>query len=254
MWIACLALALQTAPAAPSFDASVAVRLLQHSTLFTARSGRTRPQVGRIAPIDSSPEPLGYFVEASWTVERDGSPTPESGVATVVHVERLDADARVHGVEGVWTLWELAAEKTWDEFQSELVEARARAQEANVLGQLRSIQIGQVVFAGQADGAYAGEWRCLTEPAGCLDGYEGGPFLQMPATETDGYRFTLHGRREAGLKPGLVAAFVATAVPLGATSEKRSFCADAERLCALVAGTEVAGDAGACPEECAELE
>ncbi len=109
------------------------------------------------------------------------------------------------------------------------------------------------MFAAEADGAYAGEWRCLTEPAQCLAGYSGGPFLQMPATEMDGYRFALRGKPGPGLKAGMVAAFVATAVPVAAT-EKRSFCGDAKRLCVLAGGAELAADADACPESCAALE
>jgi hypothetical protein len=257
MWLTCLVLALQSVPATPALDASTALRLLQHSTSFTARSGRVKPEVRRIAPIgEPSAEPMGYLVEASWTVERDGKPEPESGVATVAPMEQLETDAQVLGVEGAWALMGLAAGKGWDDFQRELAEARAAAQESNVLGQLRSILLGQIVFAAEAGGAFAGEWRCLTEPSQCIPGYAANApaFLQMPATEMDGYRFTLRGKPGPDLGPGMVAAFVATAVPVAAPPEKRSFCADATRLCVLAGPADLAADADACPESCASLE
>ncbi len=256
MWLACLVLALAPAPATPGLDTPAAARLLQRSTAFVARSGRSQLEVRRIAPIHEPPaEPLGYFVEASWTVDRDGGPATEIGVATVVPFEQLDPDMRVLGMDAGWALADLAVGKTWDEVQAELAQARARAQEATALEQLRSILFAQLMFATEAgDDAYAGDWRCLTEPSRCIPGYAGDPMLKKAVTEAEGYRFTLTGKAKPDANPGIVSAFVATAVPLTPAPEKRALCRDAERFCVLAAAEPPGDGAAACPASCRPLE
>jgi hypothetical protein len=256
MWLMCLVLALPS-PAAipePPFDAKAALQLLQeHSTAFGPRTQRSRLEVRRVVPIDSLGEGVGYFLELAWTVAAADGDRPEVGVATVARLDELPRDTCVLGLDGGWALAELKVDKTWDDFAREFAAARALAAEDSARGLLRGVLIGQTVFAAQADGAYAGEMRCLTRPAECLDGYSGGPFFEMPAKGISGYAVTLRGPAIAGRKPGLASAFVVTAVPSPPSDAMSGFCADSTgRLCLLKdPGASVES---ACPADCTPVE
>jgi hypothetical protein len=254
MWMACLALALQvdTAAAAP-FDAAAAAKLIQQSTEFIAASGRSKLVVGRMQPISESSPPEGYFVEASWTrTPPEGGESAEQGIAIVGLIDKVGIGERILAQDGRFVLVDLKFDRKWNEFMSEVALSRASAAESNAIARLRSIMMGQSVFADSADGAYAAELRCLADPAQCLAGYIGPGFVFSADEVQDGYRFVLHGRRSSTAPLRMSGAFAVTATP-DPGSELRAFCADAKRFCVLP-GTKLAPDATECPASCTDLE
>lgn len=256
MWILCLALALQTdaAAAAPAFDAAAAAKLIQQSTEFVAASGRSKLKIGRMKPISDSPQPEGYFVEASWTRTRpEGGGDDERGIAIIALIDKMGVGERILAQDGRWVLANLDLDRTWSDFMSELAISRASAEEANAIARLRSILSGQVVFAGVADGAFAAELRCLADPEQCLPGYAGPGFVLSADEEEAGYRFTIHGQRSPAVPVRLSGAFAAMATPTTVPTQ-RAFCADLERLCVLASGTKLPAETSECPPSCTDLE
>jgi len=255
MWMACLALALQTDTAgAPALDATAAATLIQQSTEFVAASGRSKLKVGRMKPVSESPQPEGYFVEASWTRRQpEGGEAAEQGVAIIALIDKVGIGERILAQDGRWVLADIKHDRTWTDFMGELAISRASAAESMAIAQLRSIVTGQSVFADVANGAYAAELRCLADPAQCVPGYLGPGFVLSADEEQEGYRFALHGQRSSTTPARLSGGFAATATP-AAGSEQRAFCGDAKRFCVLSAGTKLPPDASACPASCTDLE
>lgn len=136
-----------------------------------------------------------------------------------------------------------------------LLRARASANEAATIGDIRTVISAQAAYQSTIGGFY-GDLECLAEPARCVQGYTG-PALLDPALararDKSGYRRVFHAGARVGAR-GLVS-FAYTATPLTpGETDVRSFCGDASGLvCFDPGGAEIVPQAGACPRTCVPL-
>lgn len=258
--LASLVFAVQAVGAPPPPDAQTILRALQRSSEFGPDSGRVGLSIGELRVYPESGEPRGCLVDVSWTEEGAfGEEEDLSGVATVERIDALEPGTTILGQEGGWAFIDFLDQQTRDELQADLAVMRARAAEANAVGDLRAVLIAQTVFAESAGGrVYAGELRCLARPRECLgvDSAPDAPLLgeSQLATERAGYRFVLGGTPSAGRRGGLVDSFTFVAVPLPGGPGQRSFCVDdSGRLCQVEDGSVPTTVGGRCAPSCLTL-
>ncbi len=136
-----------------------------------------------------------------------------------------------------------------------LLRARASANEAATIGDIRTVIAAQAAYQATIGGFY-GDLECLAEPAKCVQGYAGGPLLDpglARAREKSGYRRAFHAGARVGASGFVTFAYTATPQQPG-ESGVRSFCGDASGLiCFDPAGAEILPQAGACPRTCMPL-
>lgn len=146
-----------------------------------------------------------------------------------------------------------------------LLRARVSANEAGAIGNVRTVVSAQAAYQSVNSGFYDGRWECLSQPQGCISGYNGPTFLdgEMFERPRHGYVHELHGgARAAGLSPSSTETFAVLAYPAepGKTGV-RAFCGDASgRVCALSGGSRdqlleaAPGQAVRCAEQCRGLQ
>lgn len=148
-----------------------------------------------------------------------------------------------------------------------LLRARANANEAAALRDVKAFAVAEGIYRGTSGGTY-GPPECLADPAVCLPEHEGPGLIDAELASrsvASGYRRTFHPGPPASaadsapgspFATGRLSGFAYTAVPVekGRTGN-RAFCADGSgRVCAAPSG-EMDASSGACPPapECADL-
>jgi hypothetical protein len=136
-----------------------------------------------------------------------------------------------------------------------LLRARASANEAATIGDIRTVISAEAAYQATIGGFY-GDLDCLAAPAGCMQGYTGPPMIDAglsQAREKSGYRRVFHGGARVGGRGLVTFAYTATPIKRGETGV-RSFCGDASGLvCFDPGGAEILPQGGACPRTCLPL-
>jgi hypothetical protein len=143
-----------------------------------------------------------------------------------------------------------------------LSKGRVSANEANAIGNLRTMISAQVAYSSANRGFFDSP-DCLIKPSSCIPGYpaDGMAFLlSLIGPVHAGYTFTFHpgapAPRSPDTSPSSMRTFAFVAVPLqfGETG-RRSFCADdTGRICVTEDGSAPPVSHGRCAEPCRELQ
>ena len=146
-----------------------------------------------------------------------------------------------------------------------LLRARVSANEAQAIGDLRTMVSAQQSYAS-SNGGFFDSAECLAQPDGCIPGYTAASprFLGNPLSGVkSGYERTLHlgpppdpNRVGAGdISPSSVTSYAFVAVPVSpGITGFRAFCSDATGIvCATDAGIEPTVVNGACAPGCEPL-
>ncbi len=146
-----------------------------------------------------------------------------------------------------------------------LLRARVSANEAQTIGDLRSIISAQAAYASSNGGHYD-QLECLARPLECIPGYpaDGPAFLSevYPAVRA-GYNREFQGGLPAdgsevafaNLSPTSVQSFVYLAYPVSPATGIRGFCADyTGRICVTMDGSKPPVVDGQCDPGCTLLE
>jgi hypothetical protein len=132
-----------------------------------------------------------------------------------------------------------------------LLRARISANEAAAIGDLRTVTSAQAAYQGSNGGLY-GDLPCLNEPATCIKGYSGPPFLDERLTSLEaktGYLRAFHPGKPARTRPRSFQGWAYTAWPSEpGTTGVRSFCIDASGVIVFdPKGAEIKPVGGTCP-------
>jgi hypothetical protein len=146
-----------------------------------------------------------------------------------------------------------------------LLRARVSANEAQAIGDLRTIVSAEATYASSNGGHYD-QLECLARPYECIPGYpaDGQVFLfqEYPAVR-GGYHREFQGGLPAdeseiafaNLSPSSVQSFVYLAYPVSPSTGTRGFCADyTGRICVTMDGSKPAVVNGMCDPSCTPLE
>ncbi len=241
----------------PALTEDLATRLIQRSPAFTGAHATARKfsRVVRLQALDEGKN-QGWFVEVQW---QEAGKT-RTGVAPVVRVPPgMEKDTRFFQQEG-WGLAELVEDQDIEAVMALMKRSRVSANEAAVVGDIRTVISAQSTYA-HANGEAYDELRCLAEPAKCMAGYTGPTFLDARAIqlEKSGYRRKFYPGPKAPKgktkSPSGVMSFAYTAVPItiGETGT-RGFCGDDSGLiCVTADGSEPKVAAGKCVQPCEVL-
>jgi hypothetical protein len=139
-----------------------------------------------------------------------------------------------------------------------MLRKRVASNETQTIAQVRNVVAAEHAYLQRA-GSY-GTLECLIEPAPCIEGYSGPPFLAGDSTSLEsghGYRFSLIVLDGDDPPPDQTPGFVYIAVPVGqGQTGVRGFCGDASgRVCFTVDGTMTDLRQDGCPgdEHCVPL-
>ena len=148
-----------------------------------------------------------------------------------------------------------------------LLRARVSANEAQTIGDIRTVISGEAAYQS-SNGGFYGSLECLATPVNCLPNYPAGApqFLDAPlaaATEKSGYRRTFHPGLPAEVDPSSgvqvapssLQSYAYTAVPITPnTTGVRGFCGDSSGLiCQTPDGSEPGVSGGQCDASCTPL-
>jgi hypothetical protein len=146
-----------------------------------------------------------------------------------------------------------------------LLRARVSANEAQAIGDLRTIISAEAAYASR-NGGYYDRLECLARPVECLPGYGADEpvFLYevFPAVRS-GYNREFHAGRPAdtsqvafaSLSPSSVQSFAYLAYPVSPSTGSRSFCADHTGLiCVTMDGSRPPVVDGQCDLACTPLQ
>jgi type II secretory pathway pseudopilin PulG len=142
-----------------------------------------------------------------------------------------------------------------------LLRARMSANEASVIGDLRSIISAQAAYSA-SNGGFYDQLECLARPQDCIPGYpaEGPTFLQeVPLPVKNGYQREFRPGTPGegtGISPSSVSSFVYLAYPaVPGTTGSRAFCADQTgRICVTMDGSMPPVVDGQCDPACVPLQ
>jgi len=228
-----------------------AIRLLRASPAFTGENaGRELVRVVAIEDLEDRKSD-GWLVEVEW---REGG-SLRTAVAPIVR--QRDAKGPVLFNQDGWALVAFVPDMTIGKAMQQLTSARATANEAAALGDVRSMISAQFAYTHVNDGT-SGDLPCLLEPANCLAGYDGPDFLWegfVGSGEKAGYLRTFHKGAAAGGAKGSLSSWAFTAVPVEpGKSGFRGFCGDESgRICTTADGSLPPVSSGRCAEPCQEL-
>src|SRR5262245_44592063 len=143
-----------------------------------------------------------------------------------------------------------------------LLRARVSANEAGVIGDIRSIISAEAAYQS-ANAGYYDTLECLGTPSNCIPNYTGPTFMDSMLASgagKSGYKRTFHpgpaASSDAGPRsPSSIEGYAYTAVPVeNGRTGVRGFCGDASgRICQTMDGSEPRVVNGQCPETCQVL-
>jgi hypothetical protein len=143
-----------------------------------------------------------------------------------------------------------------------LLRARISANEAAVLGDIRTVISAEAAYQ-TVNGGYYDNLDCLAEPSRCIPAYAGPPVLTPEiarAAMKNGYRRVFHpgpgvSPRPPAVSPTSMMSFAYVGVPdQKGTTGVRAFCGEASgRICYRADGLMPEDLPGACPTDCSAL-